>query len=337
MMSFQTFASLHTPELYRQWYNICSLYPTKVFPPWLDPDKISLGSEINNAIREYMGRVVDKRTGYARFLSDLHEESKKPVNMFIGNTFISTDYYEWGEETCRYLIPKPQMCLACHSPESMSGVWDKCHPDKRVGKDVVRRVRFINGLFTTEKVSYGGREDSSSVQRVFSPSNLDKQWQDMQSIINFTFSPSTLQVVDLPKSFESSCRDLSPEEGDDDGKGARLFDKLAEAKGNPNYVNHLPVDLVNDWHLRSIIPAYNGYVTLSLPDFRYEYDLDGIPVAEASVVEAMLAKGMTVEKILNVSYKLHEKAQKKGTAVERRKILQRATKQPKRWQDGLFR
>jgi hypothetical protein len=169
-----------------------------------------------------------------------------------------------------------------------------------MAKKDVRRAVFRGSLFDSEKARYGTEKDCAFVPKRGRVQNLNKQWEDVEQIMRFTFRAETLQIMNLPV----ETRLVEPA-GESSREGnPKLFSLASPEQKNSRLLVEKPVDLRGTWYVRSKILAFNGHVALSLEDFKHEYSIDQIPVAEVELLAAMLKRGATLAQLLDISKKL---------------------------------
>jgi len=267
------YRKLHTPELYKQWYNLTTLYPTRVDPMWVNLDRVEYGSEISEAIKSAQFHdPIKGAAGYGRFLWDMNWQSAGLLNQFKGAAILRPDYYGKAEYLKAYLVPKTQSAL------------------------------MANGAPVDETLA---RE---FIPRRHKTSNLTSQLEDAQTLIAYRFDKESVQILYLPEKWAKKTS--LPEIPDRFGKTDVTFSPFSVSRNlefrDNIYATLSHVDIYNNWYVRARLPAFDEHTVFTVEEFRYENGIDEVKVVAEDVFEKLLSKGCTVAEILQLSEELPE-------------------------------
>lgn len=96
------YKTVGSAEIFRQWYSLCSLYPDRITPAWINSRMFIMDDYVKEKIvkKQKPGEII----GFHRMLSDLHESSKvstkAPFRPKASHSFLKG-------ELKRILVPNP--------------------------------------------------------------------------------------------------------------------------------------------------------------------------------------------------------------------------------------
>lgn len=297
------YRDLHTPDVYRQWYNLCTLYQRKVDPRWLDGKRISQDALTSRQIADYTASSEDKVLGYARFLMDMYQDACGRSKFLTGTPLLDEAYYP-GRDFKKFIVPRPHSCLGYVCPRNVRNAWDELPAEK--GAEIGTVARFTStGVKVYRKTSWSLRSRGIEGSRPKAISVRDDLF-DIRTLEEFFICSKTVQIVELPASREKiTC---VPEPTDKQGDPfSPLFSQRRETVWN-EAVRNLPVNNPSEgWYVRAYVDGYKEHRIMNLKEFMMEWELDGQELVGEEHIARLLSRGVSVAEILKVSEKVRSR------------------------------
>jgi hypothetical protein len=296
---------LHTKELYRQWYNLCNLFPDKVHPAWGDPSRVNYGSTQADRILRYQSLDANKETGYYRFLYDMDFEKGHIQNTFLGGGYVSSKYYRGRTRLKCYVVPRPQVTIGYMTAPSQRKSGEKVEQNDTSTR-VRHRIHLQEGEFETEGIPID-EEDNQFILRRPNPCNTTAQFIDTQQVSKFTFSKETVQIIHVPESVMENFGWPDIDEAENEfGWNYGVFSRQGRTQVHSRLPNVTNIDLCASWYIRTSLPAYGRDMVLTPEEFKLEHEIDGFKVVDTEAIGELLSRGFSGRDILELSKDLSD-------------------------------